>query len=49
MLDRGNKVKLKGRDPQGVIYSKNGSWVVVRWDKDKLGPAIVHELELENI
>ena len=48
MLDRGDRVKLKGREPCGVIQTMDDDhWVCVQWDKNKPGPKFVHEFELE--
>lgn len=50
-LKKGDRVKLKGRDPKGIIYtmSSNDYWVCVTWDKGNRGPKYVHGLELEVI
>ena len=54
-MKKGDRVKLKGREPCGVVDTMAvnyeigylGVWVCVRWDADKPGPKYVHELELE--
>ncbi len=51
-LDKGARVKLKGRTPEGVVKTMgiDNSWVVVDWDKGKEGPKYVdlYEIELAN-
>ncbi len=48
-MEKGDRVKLKGRDPEGYISTmdKESHWVCVNWDKQ--GPKYVHEFELEVI
>jgi hypothetical protein len=50
-INKGDRVKLKGREPQGVVKTmgKDDHWVRVDWDADKKGPKYVHEFELEII
>lgn len=49
-LKRGDRVKLKSRDPEGFIESMDDEhWVRVNWDKDKKGPKYVHEFELQSL
>lgn len=46
----GDKVRLRGRDPVGVIKAIGGpsnKWVAVKWDIEKSGPGMVHINELE--
>lgn len=48
---RGDSVKLRGREPRGVIakMDEETQWVTVDWDKGfTVGPRYVHLLELEN-
>lgn len=48
---KGDRVKLKGREPTGTVKTtgKDDHWVCVEWDKNKKGPKYVHEFELEII
>ena len=47
-MKKGDRVKLKGREPHGVIRAMSADqWVRVDWDEGKEGPKYVHELELE--
>ncbi len=48
---KGDRVKLRGREPEGIVktFGLSPEWVVVGWDTDKPGPKYVHELELEVI
>ena len=52
-MAKGDRVKLRGREPSGVIKTmdRDSHWVCVLWDKtgDKTGPKYVHEYELELI
>ncbi len=51
-LKKGDRVKLKGRIPEGVIKTMgvDNTWVVVDWDEGKEGPKYVdlYEVELVN-
>ena len=48
---RGDRVKLKGRIPFGVIHKMNDDdkWVTVEWDNSAPGPKYCHLYELELI
>ncbi len=48
---RGSKVKLKGRNPFGVIKTmdEESKWVHVEWNKNTPGPKYCHLYELEEI
>ena len=51
MMIRGDRVKLKGRKPVGVIKTmgKNDNWVRVDWDCGRQGPKFVHLYEREKV
>ena len=48
-MAKGDRVKLRGREPSGVIKTmdRDSHWVCVIWDEGKIGPKYVHEYELE--
>jgi hypothetical protein len=48
-LKKGDRVKLRGREPEGVIETmgSDNHWVCVHWDNNKKGPKYVHEFELQ--
>ena len=53
-MKRGDRVKLKGRTPQGTVLrmagiEKKDMWAHVDWDEGKEGPKYVAELELDII
>lgn len=45
----GQRVKLKGREPTGIIkaFGLSPQWVSVDWDSGVKGPKYVHVLELD--
>ena len=50
-MEKGDRVKLKGREPIGSVKTmgKDDHWIRVEWDEGKEGPKYVHEFELEAI
>ena len=45
----GDRVRLKGRDPQGIVMRISDKGVNVVWDDGKVGPKIVPLYELEKL
>ncbi len=47
MPERGERVRLRGREPVGVLvrYDPESNWATVEWDAT--GPKICHRRELE--
>jgi len=50
-ISHGDRVKLKGRVPAGVIEKMgvDSKWVSVNWDKETPGPKYCHLYEVERI
>jgi hypothetical protein len=50
-VKKGDRVKLKGREPIGYVKTmgSDNNWIRVNWDKGKEGPKYVDKFELEII
>lgn len=50
-MKKGDRVKLKGRIPEGIVRAirEDTHWVSVVWDQGKEGPKYVHEYELDTV
>ena len=50
-MKKGDRVKLKGREPIGFVKTmgSDNDWIRVNWDEGKEGPKYVHKFELEII